>query len=322
MRSALRLERDASLASQRVASECTSAGHSAAYFGDERDQWWNADYLELLAHRFDLGRVQTVLDVGSGVGHWGRLLAPLVSADARIVGLERDARWVTEAVAHAAARGMADRLTYQQGVAEQLPFDDGSFDLVTCQTLLIHVANPAAVIAEMVRVVKPGGLVLVAEPNNRASLLVETNVSAAGDIDRKVEAVRFGLMLEHGKEKLGEGNSSAGDLVPGLFAEAGLRDIQAYVADKAALLVPPYEDDGQDVLRQAWLDNAREGFWTTDRSEAERYFLAAGGDPTAFGALWDRRIEEERRGAAAIEENRLHTAGGVIHYVIGGRRGE
>jgi SAM-dependent methyltransferase len=213
-------------------------------------------------------------------------------------------------------------LTYQQGVAEQLPFADGSFDLVTCQTLLIHVRDPGGVIDEMVRVVRPGGQVLVAEPNNRAALLVETNVSAAADIDRKIEAVRFGLMLERGKEMLGEGNSSVGDLLPGLFAEAGLRDIHAYVADKAALLLPPYKRESQQVLRQAWLDHAREGFWTTDRAEAERYFVAAGGDPADFARLWERRIEEERAGALALEENRLHTAGGVIHCVVGGRKPE
>lgn len=305
-----------------MSGEFNAQAHSAAYFGEERDHWWNADYLELLARRFNLHRIKTVLDVGSGVGHWGRLLAPLVSVDARIVGVERDPRWVTQAAESAAARDMADRFTYQQGVAEELPFADGSFELVTCQTLLIHVANPAGVIAEMVRVVKPGCLVLVAEPNNRASFLVETNVSAGGDIERKVEAVRFGLMLERGKEMLGEGNSSVGDLLPGLFAQAGLRDIEAYVADKAGLLVPPYEDESQQVLRQSWLDNARDGFWTTDRAEAERYFVSAGGDSADFGRLWERRIEEERAGASALNEDRLHTAGGVIHYVVGGRKPE
>jgi SAM-dependent methyltransferase len=296
------------------------APHSAAYFGDERDLWWNADYVDLLARRFGLARVERVLDVGAGLGHWGLLLATVVSPGAIIVGLERDSRWVAQATERANAQGLEARLRYRQGVAEQLPFADDSFDLVTCQTLLIHVQDPAAVISEMVRVAGPGGLVLVAEPNNRASLLVETNLSAAMDVDRKTETVRFGLMLERGKQLLGEGYSSVGDLVPGLFAAAGLLDVQAYVADKAALLVPPYAGEGQQVLKDAWIENARAGFWTMDRADAERYFAAAGGDPGDFARSWERRLEEDRAAAAALEANSLDSAGGVIHYVVAGRK--
>ena len=56
------------------------------------------------------------------------------------------------------------RFRYRVADAKTLPFPDASFDLVTCQTLLIHLADPSAVIAEMARVARPGGLVLAAEP--------------------------------------------------------------------------------------------------------------------------------------------------------------
>jgi 2-polyprenyl-3-methyl-5-hydroxy-6-metoxy-1,4-benzoquinol methylase len=88
------------------------------------------------------------------------------------VGVERDPRWVTQAREAATKLGLSDRWSFLQGVAEALPFADQSFDLVTCQTLLIHVADPAAVIAEMQRVVAPGGTVLLSEPNNLAGMLV------------------------------------------------------------------------------------------------------------------------------------------------------
>src|SRR6516225_8245609 len=53
----------------------TLDSHSAEYFGDTRDYWWNLDFLELIGKRLSFDRVQDVLDVGSGVGHWGQLLA-------------------------------------------------------------------------------------------------------------------------------------------------------------------------------------------------------------------------------------------------------
>ncbi len=150
----------------------TLDSHSAEYFGDTRDYWWNADFLELMGRRLSLDRVRDMLDVGCGVGHWGQLLAGLLASDARIEGIDRDPLWVDKAAARAAARGLDGRCKYQVGVAEKLPFADASFDLVTCQTLLIHAHDPAAVIAEMARVARPGGLVLAAEPNNVASALI------------------------------------------------------------------------------------------------------------------------------------------------------
>ncbi len=294
--------------------------HSAAYFGDERDLWWNRDYLELVAQRFDLAAASRVLDVGSGIGHWGILLSSVLAVDAEVTGIDREERWVADATQRAATAGLGDRFRYRRGTAEALPFEDGVFDLVTCQTVLIHVVDPAAVLAEMARVTRPGGLVLVAEPNNRASFLVETSTSVEIDLDRKLEGVRFGLMLEQGKRSLGEGDNSIGDLLPGLFAAAGLREVQVYVADKAGAVWPPYADAEQQVLRQAWITNARSGFWTTDRADARRYFVAAGGEEREFDTLWDRRLEEERVAADALERGEMHSAGGAIHYVIGGRK--
>ena len=68
-----------------------------------------------------------MLDAGSGVGHWGRLIAGLVSPEASIVGIEREPRWVAEAERRAEPFG--GRFRYQEGVAEALPFDEGTFDI-------------------------------------------------------------------------------------------------------------------------------------------------------------------------------------------------
>ena len=109
----------------------TLDSHSAEYFGDTRDYWWNLDFLELIGKRLSFDHVQDVLDVGSGVGHWGQLLANVLPHNARVQGVDRDPLWVEKAAARAAAHGHADRFSYQVAVAEKLPFADASFDLVT-----------------------------------------------------------------------------------------------------------------------------------------------------------------------------------------------
>ena len=50
-------------------------GHSEEYFGDFRDFWYNFDFLELMAKRWELGNVRTLLDVGCGQCHWTRLVS-------------------------------------------------------------------------------------------------------------------------------------------------------------------------------------------------------------------------------------------------------
>src|SRR5215475_12834227 len=91
----------------------TLDSHSAEYFGDTRDHWWNLDFLELMSKRLSLDSVQDVLDVGSGVGHWGKLLSNVIPRSARVQGVDRDPIWVEKATERAAAHGLADRFNYQ-----------------------------------------------------------------------------------------------------------------------------------------------------------------------------------------------------------------
>jgi len=163
---------------------------------------------------------------------------PLLATEATIVGVERDPRWVQRARVRATELGVADRCRYVPGVAESLAFDDETFDLVTCQTLLIHVPDVPAVLGEMCRVLRPGGLLLVAEPNNLASVLVADSTTGNQPTDQRVERAAFTLICERGKAALGEGDNSVGDLLPGYFAQAELMDIQTFLNDKTFALVP------------------------------------------------------------------------------------
>jgi SAM-dependent methyltransferase len=303
-----------------MASDDAREPHSAAYFGPERDFWWNLDHLALIASRRGLASVRSVLDVGSGQGHWGMLLSSVLPGDASFAGVEREPEWVAEAGRRAERLGLADRFRFLQGVAESIPFDDASFDLVTCQTVLIHVPDPRAVVREMLRVAKPGGQVIVAEPNNRVSFLVDSSVTAAAGVEDLVDLIRFRLYCERGKHAVGEGNMSVGDLLPGVFADVGLVDVEAFVSDKAAVMVPPYRTEEQQALKGLLLHEAESGGWGWSRDEAERYYVSGGGEPGDFAPAWDRRIAEARAVAAAVERGAFHSAGGMIHYVVVGTR--
>ena len=95
-----------------------------------------------------------VLDVGCGVGQ-------VVDA---LAGRGHDAFGV-DACAPALDIARRGRGTFALIQDESLPFDDASFDAVGCYTVLEHVAEPERMLSDMVRVLKPGGTVVVACPN-------------------------------------------------------------------------------------------------------------------------------------------------------------
>ena len=296
------------------------ATHSAEYFGDTRDHWWNLDFLRLMAKRWKLDAVSTVLDVGCGVGHWSMLLAAVMPEDVRVTGMDREQSWVDEATARARARGLAHRFSYQQGDAQRLPFPDDTFDLTTCQTVLIHLPDPSAAIAEMRRVTKPGGLVAVAEPNNLTESLLLDSITSQASTDDIVALVRLQLTCERGKIALGEGDNSLGDRVPGLFVAAGLEEVEAFVNDKATAIFPPYAAPAQIAFAEDARDRVARRMWNWSEAEARRFFLAGGGAEADFAEHYARGLGSRDRIVKGLDDGTFHGMYGGAFYLVAGRK--
>lgn len=99
-----------------------------------------------------------MLDVGCGCG--------AMLAAGRALGLDACGLDISP-VAVEQARGRVPGADVRVGPAEELPFGDGEFDLVTCMGSLEHVAGPRQAVREMRRVVRPGGRLLLVVPNSR-----------------------------------------------------------------------------------------------------------------------------------------------------------
>jgi len=117
-----------------------------------------------LVDRVDRPVGSSAIDLGCGPAGVLSLLAERVGPSGRVVGLDRDPAHVELARAFARERGLAN-VEVVEGDAADTRLPAASFDLVHARTLLINLPDPAAVVAEMVRLVKPGGHVLVHEPD-------------------------------------------------------------------------------------------------------------------------------------------------------------
>jgi 2-polyprenyl-6-hydroxyphenyl methylase/3-demethylubiquinone-9 3-methyltransferase len=113
-------------------------------------------FRDALVHLFDgspSGKL--ALDVGCGGGLLAEEIARL---GCRVTGIDPSTNSLATARTHATGAGLA--IDYQQGAGEALPFEPGSFDIVFCCDVLEHVSSVAAVVGEIARVLKPGGVFL------------------------------------------------------------------------------------------------------------------------------------------------------------------
>ncbi|MPZ48637.1 MAG: methyltransferase domain-containing protein [Dehalococcoidia bacterium] len=104
-----------------------------------------------------------VLDVGCGTGDDVREVAGLVGPDGKVVGLDASCAMIDESRKRASGSGLP--VEFVLGDAYALKFPDQSFDRARADRLFIHLQAPEKALAEMVRVLRPGGRIVVSDPD-------------------------------------------------------------------------------------------------------------------------------------------------------------
>ena len=297
--------------------------HSAHEFGPQRDFWWHRDFLDLMATRWRLREAASLADIGCGQGHWSRLLYPYLRAPARFAGVDREPRWVAEA-AQNFRRGFAqvapEQASFLVGDATKIPLPDNSFDVVTCQTLLMHLERPLDALREMLRILRPGGLLVCVEPNNLWNYLAFTSLTAAEPVEVIVRRFEFWLRYHRGMIASGQGDHTIGDLLPGWFAQLGLTEIAAHQSDRTAAIFPPYDSPAQQALLETERQSKRAATGPWNREEVRRCVLADGGTEDFFERGFAEGIEKFAEEQQAISAGDFHAAGGGMTYLVSGRK--
>ena len=192
---------------------------------------------------------QRVLDVGCGIGIDVMALARWVGSEGRAWGVDADAEMVQQARAKIAAAGIT-QANVERASAAELPWGNDTFDSVRCERMFQHLTHPENALAEMVRITRPGGRVVVLD-TDWGSLSINALNSA---LERRLVAFKPEQALRNG---------FVGRRLPALMQHAGLNDLHiavlpVYSTQYATARFACALDDLTERAQQAGLATSRE----------------------------------------------------------------
>ena len=129
-----------------------------------------------VANPWSLGRLEPgerVLDLGCGAGTDSLVAAQMVGSDGSVTGIDMTPEMLAKARLSGETMGAAN-VEFVQGEAEALPFPDASFDVIVSNGVIDLIPDKAAVFSELLRVLRPGGRIQIAD------VTIQTPVSAEG----------------------------------------------------------------------------------------------------------------------------------------------
>lgn len=174
------------------------------------------EYLSPLKQRtYDYMKIEKghrVLDVGCGPGTDTIPLAQIVGSTGEVRGVDYDEEMIAEAEKHAENMSVNDWVSHKQADAKSLPYEAEYFDACRSERLFQHLLNPAAVLAEMDRVTKIRGWIVVLD-TDWGSGGIDTNEM---DIERRMAHFNAERMFHNGY---------SGRQLYRLFKEQGLEEV-------------------------------------------------------------------------------------------------
>ncbi len=288
----------------------------------ERKSLWPSDTVEMLANWMGLERGMTVADIGCGLGYLGWTYWPYFGRGGRYVGVDNSEKLLRDAREAAGDWAIDGHAEFLMGDAYRLPIPDDYADCAMCQTLLMHLERPEDALSEMIRVVKPGGIIICKEPNNLSWWLGMHHSSLPQiDIEDQLLYFKVYLLANSGRKKLGRGDNSIGSQIAPMMSELGLRDVDVRINDQVGCFAPPYDTEDQksriEDLKKARIDKEHREFWLGRLREE---FIAGGGESAEFDRF--KRVVDERDQVLAeqLANEEYHYCGMEFFFVARGRK--
>jgi demethylmenaquinone methyltransferase/2-methoxy-6-polyprenyl-1,4-benzoquinol methylase len=206
------------------------------------------------------------LDVGCGVGLYALWLAEAVGQGGRVVAIEPELAKVEAARALVGGEVAGDRLHFDQGDGTAIPLPDRSVDWVWCGDVLHHIVETERALREFVRVVRPGGRIVVKESQVFSAMFLPGHP----ELERRIQLAEIRRTLDEGG---GRSFQERRQTTPASLRAAGLDGIamRTYTLQRRAPLTSADHDYIQHtVFSRNWGDRLRELLTAEDWRERTR----------------------------------------------------
>ena len=223
----------------------------------------NDDYLEFLVNRvWGIKEPSRLVEFGCGAGKMGMKLLPLLPSGSSYTGIDQSAALIANA--RQVWSGAPFQAEFHEGSIYDTPFPENTFDIALTHTVLMHVPHPEKALQEMIRVTRPGGMVITCEANRNAHTAMlhidEVNHQETAPLEL------FQTINREIRKRTGV-DHNIGIKLPVLMHKAGLVNVQARLSDALRCLFPPLDTEYKQRVFEVICD---EGYGQPKPDEAQR----------------------------------------------------
>lgn len=209
-----------------------------------RSLYLNIDYLQFLIEKvWKITKKVDVIDFGCGYGYLGLVLMSLLPNGSSYTGVDISEKLINK------GKEIFKKLPFNHkfilSSANNVPEKDDTFDIAICNSVLMHIPEPDAVLAEMKRITKNDGMIITCESNwNTVNALLYID----GIKKSKITDLGFlQILFERIHEKT-KTDGNIGMKMPVIMARNNIKNIQARISDSVRIILADEKNEDQDSI--------------------------------------------------------------------------
>ena len=209
-----------------------------------RSLYLNVDYLQFLVEKvWKITKKVDVVDFGCGYGYLGLVLMPLLPEGSTYTGVDISEELIKK------GREIFKSVPFDHkfivSSANGVPEKDDTFDIAICNSVLMHIPEPDAVLTEMKRIAKNDGMIITCESNWNA---VNALLYIDGIKKSKITDLGFlQILFERVHEKT-KTDGNIGMKMPVIMARNNIKNIQARISDSVRIILADEKNEEQDSI--------------------------------------------------------------------------
>lgn len=209
-----------------------------------RSLYLNIDYLQFLIEKvWKITKKVDVIDFGCGYGYLGLVLMSLLPNGSSYTGVDISEELINKG--KEIFKELPFNYKFILSSANNVPEKDDTFDIAICNSVLMHIPEPDAVLAEMKRITKNDGMIITCESNWNAvnALLYIDGIKKSKITDLGFLQILFERIHEKTKT---DGN--IGMKMPVIMARNNIKNIQARISDSVRIILADEKNEDQDSI--------------------------------------------------------------------------